>query len=104
MLPASCWWRGARRRPAHIRNYYDHPGCAGADPRTADPTLLVGTGTVPYRATAEQYLRAGARFIVAPWVDAFLAAPCRAANAVLMLGALTPGEVRTALALRNPML
>ena len=64
----------------------------------ADPTLLVGAGTVPDRATAEDCLRAGARFIVAPWVDASLAAPCRAANAVLMLGALTPGEVRAALA------
>jgi 2-dehydro-3-deoxyphosphogluconate aldolase/(4S)-4-hydroxy-2-oxoglutarate aldolase len=62
----------------------------------ADPTLLVGAGTVPDRAAAEDCLRAGARFIVAPWVDASLAAPCRAANAVLMLGALTPGEVRTA--------
>ena len=64
----------------------------------ADPTLLVGAGTVPDRATAEDCLRAGARFIVAPWVDASLAAPCRAANAALMLGALTPGEVRAALA------
>jgi 2-dehydro-3-deoxyphosphogluconate aldolase/(4S)-4-hydroxy-2-oxoglutarate aldolase len=64
----------------------------------ADPTLLVGAGTVPDRATAEDCLRAGARFIVAPWVNASLAAPCRAANAALMLGALTPGEVRAALA------
>jgi 2-dehydro-3-deoxyphosphogluconate aldolase/(4S)-4-hydroxy-2-oxoglutarate aldolase len=64
----------------------------------ADPALLVGAGTVPDRATAEICLAAGARFIVAPWIDASLAAPCRAANAMLMLGALTPTEVRTALA------
>jgi 2-dehydro-3-deoxyphosphogluconate aldolase/(4S)-4-hydroxy-2-oxoglutarate aldolase len=64
----------------------------------ADPALLVGAGTVPDRATAETCLAAGARFIVAPWIDASLAAPCRAANAVLMLGALTPTEVRAALA------
>jgi 2-dehydro-3-deoxyphosphogluconate aldolase/(4S)-4-hydroxy-2-oxoglutarate aldolase len=64
----------------------------------ADPALLVGAGTVSDRATAEHCLRAGARFIVAPWVDASLAAPCRAADAALMLGALTPGEVRTAVA------
>ncbi len=61
------------------------------------PGLLVGAGTVPDRATAEACLEAGARFIVAPWVDATLAAPCRAADAVLMLGALTPTEVRAAL-------
>lgn len=62
----------------------------------ADPELLVGAGTVPDRATAEACLAAGARFIVAPWVDASLSAPCSAAGAVLMLGALTPNEVRAA--------
>ena len=64
----------------------------------SDPDLLVGAGTVPDRATAEACLAAGARFIVAPWVDPALSAPCRAAGAVLMLGALTPTEVRAALA------
>jgi 2-dehydro-3-deoxyphosphogluconate aldolase/(4S)-4-hydroxy-2-oxoglutarate aldolase len=64
----------------------------------SDPALLVGAGTVPDQATAELCLAAGARFIVAPWVDPSLAAPCRSANAVLMLGALTPTEVRAALA------
>ena len=63
-----------------------------------DPELLVGAGTVPDRATAEACLAAGARFIVAPWVDATLSPPCRDAEAVLMLGALTPTEVRAALA------
>jgi len=63
----------------------------------SDPGLLIGAGTVPDRATAEACLAAGARFIVAPWVDATLAEPCRAAEAVLMLGALTPTEVRVAL-------
>ncbi len=64
----------------------------------ADPALLVGAGTVPDAATAAACLDAGARFVVAPWIDASLAAPCRAADAVLMLGALTPTEVRAALA------
>lgn len=64
----------------------------------ADPSLIIGAGTVPDRATAETCLAAGARFVVAPWIDASLAAPCRAAGAVLMLGALTPTEVRAALA------
>jgi 2-dehydro-3-deoxyphosphogluconate aldolase/(4S)-4-hydroxy-2-oxoglutarate aldolase len=64
----------------------------------ADPSLLVGAGTVPDVATAKACLDAGARFLVAPWVDPTLAEPCRAAGALLMLGALTPTEVRAALA------
>lgn len=63
---------------------------------SADRDLLIGAGTVPDRATAEACLDAGARFIVAPWVDPALSEPCRAAQAVLMLGALTPNEVRAA--------
>jgi 2-dehydro-3-deoxyphosphogluconate aldolase/(4S)-4-hydroxy-2-oxoglutarate aldolase len=62
----------------------------------SDPGLLIGAGTVPDAATARACLDAGARFIVAPWVDAALAAPCRDAGAILMLGALTPTEVRSA--------
>ena len=64
----------------------------------SDPDLLVGAGTVPDRDTAERCLSAGARFLVAPWVDPSLAAPCKNAGATLMLGALTPTEVRAALA------
>jgi 2-dehydro-3-deoxyphosphogluconate aldolase/(4S)-4-hydroxy-2-oxoglutarate aldolase len=64
----------------------------------ADPSLLIGAGTVPDAATAETCLRAGARFIVAPWIDTTLAVPCRHAGAALMLGAVTPTEVRAALA------
>jgi len=64
----------------------------------ADPALLVGAGTVPDRHAAETCLAAGARFIVAPWVDPSLAVPCTAADALLILGGLTPGEVRSALA------
>lgn len=64
----------------------------------ADRDLLVGAGTVPDAASAAACLDAGARFLVAPWVDASLAGPCRAAGAALMLGAVTPTEVRAALA------
>src|ERR1700733_11693825 len=64
----------------------------------ADSSLLIGAGTVPDAATARACLDAGARFLVAPWVDPTLMEPCRAAGAVLMLGALTPTEVRAALA------
>jgi 2-dehydro-3-deoxyphosphogluconate aldolase/(4S)-4-hydroxy-2-oxoglutarate aldolase len=64
----------------------------------SDPGLLIGAGTVPDAATARACLDAGARFVVAPWIDVSLAAPCRDAGALLMLGALTPTEVRAALA------
>lgn len=63
-----------------------------------DPDLLVGAGTVPDAATAQACLAAGARFIVAPWVDPSLSEPTHRAGAMLMLGALTPTEVRAALA------
>jgi 2-dehydro-3-deoxyphosphogluconate aldolase/(4S)-4-hydroxy-2-oxoglutarate aldolase len=56
----------------------------------------VGAGTVPDARTAAACLDAGARFIVAPWVDPALAGPTRDAGACLMLGALTPTEVRAA--------
>jgi 2-dehydro-3-deoxyphosphogluconate aldolase/(4S)-4-hydroxy-2-oxoglutarate aldolase len=64
----------------------------------ADPNLLVGAGTVPDAGMARICLDAGARFIVAPWVDPSLKAPCQAAGAALLLGAITPTEVRAALA------
>jgi 2-dehydro-3-deoxyphosphogluconate aldolase / (4S)-4-hydroxy-2-oxoglutarate aldolase len=64
----------------------------------SDQELLIGAGTVPDAMTAAECLNAGAKFIVAPWVDPALAAPCRAANAALMLGAVTPSEVRAAIA------
>jgi 2-dehydro-3-deoxyphosphogluconate aldolase / (4S)-4-hydroxy-2-oxoglutarate aldolase len=64
---------------------------------TKNPDLLIGAGTVPDQATARACLDAGARFLVAPWVDPTLSEPCRQANAALMLGALTPTEVRAAL-------
>ncbi len=63
----------------------------------ADPSLLVGAGTVPDAAAARACLEAGAKFIVAPWVDPALADPVQEADACLMLGALTPTEVRAAL-------
>ena len=63
----------------------------------SDPALLIGAGTVADARTAEACLAAGARFIVAPWVDPALAGPCHAAGATLMLGAMTPTEVRAAL-------
>jgi 2-dehydro-3-deoxyphosphogluconate aldolase/(4S)-4-hydroxy-2-oxoglutarate aldolase len=75
------------------------PGAVDLIARLArDPDVLIGAGTVPDAAAARACLDAGARFLVAPWVDPSLAEPCRAAGATLMLGALTPTEVRAALA------
>lgn len=64
----------------------------------ADPALLVGAGTVPDRDAAEACLQAGARFLVAPWVDAAIADAARHAGAMSLLGAMTPTEIRAALA------
>ncbi len=64
----------------------------------ADPDILVGAGTVADARMAEACLEAGAKFIVAPWVDPTLAGVVQEAGACLMLGALTPTEVRAALA------
>jgi 2-dehydro-3-deoxyphosphogluconate aldolase/(4S)-4-hydroxy-2-oxoglutarate aldolase len=62
----------------------------------SDPSILVGAGTVPDRASAEACLTAGARFLVAPWIDAEVAQAAHAAGACAMLGAMTPTEVRAA--------
>ncbi len=61
-----------------------------------EPDLLIGAGTVPDSRTAKLCLQRGARFIVSPWVDPTLVQPCRDAGAALMLGAMTPTEVRAA--------
>lgn len=74
------------------------PGAVPLIARLAkDPGLLIGAGTVPDATVAQACLDAGARFLVAPWIDPTLSAPCRAVGAALMLGALTPTEVRAAL-------
>ncbi|WP_439548591.1 bifunctional 4-hydroxy-2-oxoglutarate aldolase/2-dehydro-3-deoxy-phosphogluconate aldolase [Falsiroseomonas sp.] len=73
----------------------------------SDPALLVGAGTVPDRAAAEACLAAGARFLVCPWVDPVVAQAAHnhvvaeaahGAGAIAMLGAMTPTEVRAAIA------
>lgn len=64
----------------------------------AEPGLTIGAGTVPDARAAEACLAAGARFLVTPWVDAEVVRVARAAGAAAMPGALTPTEVRAALA------
>ena len=65
---------------------------------SSDRSLLVGAGTVPDAAAARACIAAGAKFVVAPWVDPDLAAPCRDGDVLLMLGAMSPSEVRLAIA------
>lgn len=64
----------------------------------AEPGLLVGAGTVPDGTAAEACLAAGARFLVTPWLDVGVVAAARRGGACAMPGAMTPGEVRAALA------
>ncbi len=64
---------------------------------SADRSLLIGAGTVPDEDAARRCIAAGAHFVVAPWVDQTLAGPCRESDTLLMLGAVTPSEVRSAL-------
>jgi 2-dehydro-3-deoxyphosphogluconate aldolase/(4S)-4-hydroxy-2-oxoglutarate aldolase len=91
------WLRGAGITVFEITmTVPDAPGLIRS--LASDPALLVGAGTVPDRAAAEACLDAGARFLVAPWVDAEVAAAARARGACALLGAMTPTEVRAALA------
>ena len=64
---------------------------------SADRSLLIGAGTVGDANSARNCIAAGASFVVAPWIDGTLAAPCRESDTLLMLGAATPTEVRSAL-------
>ena len=64
----------------------------------AEPGLLVGAGTVPDAAAAEACLDAGAQFLVTPWLDAGVVAAARRRGACAMPGAMTPTEIRAALA------
>lgn len=63
-----------------------------------EPGLVVGAGTVPDPQAAEACLAAGARFLVTPWTDPEVIRVARQAGACAMPGALTPTEIRAALA------
>ncbi|MDO9707928.1 bifunctional 4-hydroxy-2-oxoglutarate aldolase/2-dehydro-3-deoxy-phosphogluconate aldolase [Paracraurococcus lichenis] len=64
----------------------------------AEPGLLIGAGTVPDARAAEACLAAGAKFLVTPWTDPEVIRIARAADACAMPGAMTPTEIRAALA------
>ena len=53
---------------------------------------------MPDATAAEACLHAGARFLVTPWVDPAVIHAARQAGAAALPGALTPTEVRAALA------
>ena len=57
---------------------------------------LVGAGTVLDPATAEEAIRAGARFIVSPCLNREVVRLCRRANVFVAPGAFTPTEVVSA--------
>lgn len=61
-------------------------------------TLLVGAGTVLTVEQAEQAIRAGAQYIVAPGFDPAVVGWCQARNVPVLPGVATPSEVSMALA------
>ena len=54
---------------------------------------LVGAGTVLDPTTAEEAIRAGARFVVSPCINREVIRLCRRGNVAVMPGAFTPTEV-----------
>ncbi len=93
---AVCWLREAGFRTFEIT--LTVPGAVELIAElSADPSLLVGAGTV--RTAAEAYAcgEAGARFIVCPWNEPEIVPAGRRFGALVMLGALTPDEVVEAL-------
>ena len=98
-LAATACAMAARGGDDHPGDHLDHPGRAAADPRMpAEPGLLIGAGTVPDARTAEACLDAGAKFLVTPWTDPGVIRVAREAGACAMPGAMTPTEIRAALA------
>ena len=63
------------------------------------PDVIVGAGTVSSAEQAKACVAAGAQFIVSPWIDPEVISFCTSASVLVMSGALTPTEVRNAMAL-----
>ncbi|RLV49852.1 bifunctional 4-hydroxy-2-oxoglutarate aldolase/2-dehydro-3-deoxy-phosphogluconate aldolase [Nocardioides mangrovicus] len=78
------------------------PGVTDLLRAAVDAGAFVGCGTVLSTEQAEQAVLAGARFLVTPGLGpdaAAIVATAHAAGVPVMLGALTPSEVMTAVAL-----
>ena len=57
------------------------------------PDMMLGIGTIYKAAEAEQFIAAGAEFVVQPLATAEVAAVCRAHDVPWLPGALTPTEI-----------
>ncbi|HEX8505159.1 MAG TPA: bifunctional 4-hydroxy-2-oxoglutarate aldolase/2-dehydro-3-deoxy-phosphogluconate aldolase [Hymenobacter sp.] len=60
------------------------------------PDMVLGIGTIYKAADAEQFIAAGAEFVVQPLATAEVAAVCRAHDIPWLPGALTPTEIYNA--------
>jgi 2-dehydro-3-deoxyphosphogluconate aldolase/(4S)-4-hydroxy-2-oxoglutarate aldolase len=60
------------------------------------PDMVLGIGTIYKAAEAEQFIAAGAEFVVQPLATAEVAEVCRAHNIPWLPGALTPTEIYNA--------
>jgi 2-dehydro-3-deoxyphosphogluconate aldolase/(4S)-4-hydroxy-2-oxoglutarate aldolase len=60
--------------------------------------ITLGAGTITTAEQAKEAVESGATFLVSPGTRPELAAAMRATGAALLLGALTPSEIMTALA------
>jgi len=63
---------------------------------TLPASCIVGAGTVLTADTAEEVMRAGARFVVGPVLRPDVIAACRARDVAVMPGCFTPTEILTA--------
>ena len=66
--------------------------------REAGQDLLVGAGTITDADSARSCIDAGAQFLVSPGFDRGMVEAARAANIVVLPGALTPSEIMAAVA------
>ncbi|GAB2855980.1 beta/alpha barrel domain-containing protein [Hymenobacter ruber] len=60
------------------------------------PDMILGIGTIYKAAEAEQFIAAGAEFVVQPLATAEVAEVCRAHNIPWLPGAMTPTEIYNA--------
>jgi len=65
----------------------------------AFPQLLVGAGTVLTRAQVDEAMAAGAKFIVAPGLNADTVRYCQQVGIPMLPGVMTPSEIEQGLAL-----
>jgi 2-dehydro-3-deoxyphosphogluconate aldolase / (4S)-4-hydroxy-2-oxoglutarate aldolase len=67
------------------------------------PGMIIGIGTVVDKATALQYISAGAHFVVQPGLTEEVGEVCKSHKVAWIPGVMTPTEIYRALALGAPM-